>query len=260
MDWLGHIRTHTEALAHLSQGADPDLAVPTCPGWSMADLTWHMVDVQTFWEHIITNRPTGPDTYVEPPRPSSEKLPDRLRAACDALIAALGAADPADAAWSWSSDPADHTVAFTHRRQAHEAFVHRADAVAATGAAVPDVAPAFAADGLDEIVALNLSNLPDWTTHEPTDHVVRLRATDAERDWPLRVLRWQGTSPTTGTTYVDEDAVQVEPGAEPTAEVAGPAVELDLWLWGRRPADALVTSGDADAIRRLWQMARESTQ
>lgn len=260
MDWLGHIRTHTEALATLAEGADPETGVPTCPDWSMADLTWHMIDVQTFWEHIITNRPTGPDTYVEPPRPGSAELPDRLRAACNALIAALEIADPADPAWSWSSDPADHTVAFTHRRQAHEAFVHRADAIAATGAPVPDVTPTFAADGIDEIIALNLSNLPDWTTIEPSDQVVRLAATDTERSWPLQLLRWSGTSPTTGTTYVDEDAVALVEGAVPTAEVVGPAVELDLWLWGRRPADALVISGDAGAIRRLWDMARESTQ
>ena len=75
MDWLSHIRTHTNALADLSVDADPASPVPTCPGWTMADLTWHLLEVQDFWRHIITNRPAGPDTYEEAARPADADLP-----------------------------------------------------------------------------------------------------------------------------------------------------------------------------------------
>ena len=130
MDWFGHIRAHTDALADLSEGTDPARPVPTCPGWSMADLTWHLLEVQDFWEHIITNRPAGPETYIERDRLSDAELASGLRAACGALTAALEAADPAEEAWSWTFD---HTVGFTPRRQAHEAFVHLADGLDRTG-------------------------------------------------------------------------------------------------------------------------------
>ena len=78
----------------------------------------------------------------------------------------------------------------------------------------------------------------------------------------MRLLRWSGTSPNTGTTYENEGAVQLEDdrGQQVSAEAAGAAAELELWLWGRRPDGAVSVTGDNAVARRLWDLAREATQ
>lgn len=257
MDWFDHIRSHTYELAALADATDAERQVPTCPGWTMADLVWHLLEVQDFWEHIITKRPTGPDSYVQPPRPADAELAAGLRSACDRLIAALDLADPAEEAWSWSSD---HTVGFTYRRQAHEAFVHRADAIATAETPLPVLDPAFAADGIEEILQYNLAGVPDWATFEADSGVVQLRTNDTGNAWTLRFGRMAGTSPNTGTTYTDEPALKRDDAAEPGAVISAPAIELDLWLWGRRPDHVITVSGDASLSRRLREVAQDSTQ
>lgn len=224
----------------------------------MADLTWHLLEVQDFWEHIITNRPAGPETYVERDRPGDAELPDGLRDACERLITALEIADPADEAWSWSHD---HTVGFTHRRQAHEAFVHLADGIATARSTLPSVAPEFGADGVDELIEFNLGGaLPSWAHFEADPEVIELRCSDVDAGWLLRFGRMGGTSPTTGTIYSGEPALVVVDAAEPDAVVSAPAVELDLWLWGRRPDEMITLTGDPALARRLRDTAKEATQ
>ncbi len=54
--------------------------------------------------------------------------------------------------WTWH--PTDHTAAFVARRASHELAVHRVDAQLGAGTAVDPVAPALAADGIEEIFVL----------------------------------------------------------------------------------------------------------
>ena len=69
-----------------------------------------------------------------------------------------------------------------------------------------------------------------------------------------------GTSPNTGTTYTDEPALMRDDAAEPGAVISAPAIELDLWLWGRRPDEVVTVTGDVSLSRRLREVAQDSTQ
>ena len=42
--------------------------VPGCPGWRLADLVWHLAEVQHFWAWVVRTRAADPSTYVEPVR------------------------------------------------------------------------------------------------------------------------------------------------------------------------------------------------
>lgn len=207
-----------------------------------------------FWHHVIAHRPADPGACEQPDRPPSTELADLLDDRCAALTAALAAADPAERAWSWADE---QTVGFTLRRQSHEALIHHLDGLLAVGARVPDVDPALAADGVDELVEVVLSGVPDWADYERTDGTVLLRATDTTDEWALAYGRMTGTSPHTGTTY---DLVAMEVLAEVTdsdTEIVGAASELDRWLWGR--GGDVTVGGDRADPDRLRSVIVEST-
>lgn len=136
--YLAHIRSESARFRDVLAGCDPAAPVPSAPEWTAADLLGHLAKVQHWWHHCIVNRPAAPDGYEEPQLPTAY---DGLLAFYDEwhlrFVDALAAADPAEPAWSWSQDPAHHTVAFTYRRQAHEALIHRLDAELAAGEVTP---------------------------------------------------------------------------------------------------------------------------
>ena len=51
----------------------------------------------------------------------------------------------------------------------------------------------------------------------------------------------------------------IEATDDPLAEVVGPAVAMDLWLWGRGSLNDLSVSGDRALIERLRTIAAEAT-
>jgi uncharacterized protein (TIGR03083 family) len=67
-----------------------------------------------------------------------------------ALVKALTDADPALECFAFL--PASSPLAFWARRQAHETAIHRVDAESALGADHSPFEPAFAADGIDELL------------------------------------------------------------------------------------------------------------
>ena len=255
MDWLRLLSKYTTQLADTVDGAELTSNVPSCPAWDLADLTWHLLEVQDFWTWIITNRPASPEQYPEPNRPPNDELTEVLRSGCRALVEALEAANPTDEAWSWSDD---HTVGFTYRRQAHEAFVHLQDALAVTGGR-PVASAGFGADGVDELVTNNLEPVPDWASIALEDRFVSLQATDIDRSWTFQFVTFAGTSPTSGTVYVDEPQVRIGAG-HPGATVHADAVTLDLWLWGRVPTSELTIEGDPSLVDDLRSVAAGETQ
>lgn len=252
-------RDRARGLADLADAHPLSVAVPTCGDWTLADLTWHLAEVQHFWAWAIEHRPAGPESYPEPTRPGDELLADLLRATADRLHLQLADADPDDAAWSWSDD---HTVGFTIRRQAHEAVVHHVDGLLAVGASLPQLDPRLAADGIDELVRVMLTGTPDWATFTSADRTIVLTSDDTGDRWPLRFGRMTGTSPDSGTSY-DLGALEVIEGvevSEPTTTVSGPAVALDLWMWGRAPLEALTVTGDSERAQALRDLVIETTQ
>lgn len=253
---IDDIGAATNALASLLDSHDPATPVPTCGEWTLADLVWHLTDVQSFWCHVIGNRPEGPETYDRPARPADTELAALLRSTAEQLTAHLHAAQPADAAWSWSDD---HTVGFTIRRQVHESMIHGIDGMLAAGLPVPEVSPLLAADGIDEMITVMLTGIPDWAAFEPSDDVVALTATDTGDRWIMRAGTVSGIGPSTGQ-HLELPGYDLDETAAPTATIAAPALDLLLWMWGRKPQPALATETAASAGNALRQTIAAATQ
>ena len=222
--------------------ADPSTPVPSCPDWTAADLAFHLAEVQSFWTFVLIGRPAPPTDYVEPPRPGAwSDLLELVDDAATGLQQALARADDADPAWTWF--PPDHTVGFTRRRQVHEAFVHRLDAEACAGTRTA-VDPLLAEDGVAEVVETMFSQAPPWADHAVDGPTGLIRSTDTGRDWLVRVGRWSGTSPNSGTVHTDRPTLTQQDVGPATFTLSGAAADLDAWLWNRPAEHEVVLDGE----------------
>lgn len=240
-----------------------DRPVPSCPDWRLADLLWHMVEVQNFWVHILGDGISGPEGYDRIDRPADDRLLDLLTAGSAGLNDALvGKADD-EPAWSWS--PRGGTVGWIRRRQAHEALVHRVDAELTVDDRT-GLDETLAADGVDELlrVMLDVGEPPDWASFdaEPSPIVLDVRT----RWWTLVLGRFTGVDPDGGS--VDLPAASVVgrgDGAPPplvdgATGISASASEIFLWLWGRGGDTGLAVDGDAAAVTRLRATAADATR
>ncbi|MCK2241186.1 MULTISPECIES: maleylpyruvate isomerase family mycothiol-dependent enzyme [unclassified Crossiella] len=203
--------------------APPDAPVPTCPGWTVDQLTAHVGQVFTLVaDWIRTGRRRAPT-----PVPAASL--DHFTVSAETLLDLLDPRQAARPCATWC--PWDHTLGFWIRRMAHEAVIHRADAESALGAISP-VPAELAADGVHELLTLWLgTRQPPRVTGE---HVVRLEVPG--RTWTIGLNPW---------------VIDYHEGAEPDVVLRGPASALDLWLWGRGDAAELTVEGDRSAVAAL---------
>ncbi|HKH56652.1 MAG TPA: maleylpyruvate isomerase N-terminal domain-containing protein, partial [Propionibacteriaceae bacterium] len=103
---------------------DPAAAVPSCPGWTVADLTRHVGEV---YLHKTLAMREGVEPEPWPPKELADEEPLALldRAYAD-LINEFATRKPEDPAGSWYTP--DQTVGFWIRRMAQETVIHRIDA------------------------------------------------------------------------------------------------------------------------------------
>ena len=60
--WLGAMQTDGPALLASVTTAGPTVAVPSCPGWTVADLTHHLTGIYRFvTAHIVRGVTTPPE-------------------------------------------------------------------------------------------------------------------------------------------------------------------------------------------------------
>lgn len=243
------------ALAELIDTHESSTPVPTCGDWTLADLVWHLTEVQLFWGHIIGNRPHGPETYERPVRATDNALSGQLRTASQHLVELLTVADPEDHAWSWSDD---HTVGFTIRRQVHEALVHGIDGILAVRAPMSDVPSRLAADGIDEMVRVMLTGTPDWAVFQATGEVVELRASDTNDRWVLRSGQIIGIEPTSGSALT-LNGYELSDDVVPTTTIEAEALDLLLFMWGRRDTPTMSESRQIEAAATLRRVIVAAT-
>jgi len=249
--WLAALRADGPALRDAVEEAGPETPVPSCPGWTIADLTAHLTTL-LHWVREVTPRGSAERPAELPPRvpggewvgpespPEWPEAVDGLRRELTGTIETLDAVDAEVPAWNWAPQP--KVAAFWQRRMAHEISVHRWDAQNAVGRAVP-IETKLAADGVNEVLD---TYLPAGRRKGPTDlhGVVHLVATDASYDWFVR-LRGAGIALLdTGTIFDSDDHHQ-------QAEARGTASELLLTLWGRRAIELLACTGDPRLISAL---------
>lgn len=224
-----------KAMAAAAERAGLEADVPTCPRWRVRNLVEHTGKVHRWAATYVRD---GRSAFGGGP-PTLEKAPAEgtigwFVEGHAALVAALRAAPPDLNTWSFL--PAPSPLAFWARRQAHETAIHRADADAATGA-VPEYEPAFAADGIGELLGGFYSRRGGRLLADPP--------------CSLRVL------PDTGPGWhvrIGPDGRQISNDAEEPADctVRGAASDLYLLLWNRDPAGPVEVDGD-QGVMRIWR-------
>lgn len=260
MDFVAALRRESARFHDVLAGTDLAAPVPSCPGWTVADLVWHLTQVQHFWATTAGELLAGPEQYEEPSRPRDGELLGMLRAETARLVDAVTRHPPEQECWSWYEH--GHSIGWVRRRQAHEALIHRVDAELAAGADVAPADPELGADGVDEILTVMMTGVPGWATYAPSGEAVVLEATDTGRRWALELGTFTGTSPRSGKEYEDEITAQLlagEPAAVEGVLRAG-GWDLDRWLWGRADPEAVAVTGNAALRARVRELAAASTQ
>jgi len=185
MDHVAAIRRECDRFYAAAADADPALGVPSCPGWSIADLVWHLGEVHWFWTAIIEARASAPDDVEtdKPPRPTAyNDLLTWGQAHADRMLDVLTATADDVTVWTWALDESDHTVGFIRRHQVQEAAVHRWDLQNAATSSTPDpIEPDVASDSIDELLTVSLP----WSVHadKPILGTVHLHCTDTDGEW-----------------------------------------------------------------------------
>jgi uncharacterized protein (TIGR03083 family) len=249
--YIGALRSEGELLAAAAERAGMAAVVPSCPGWAVRDLLKHTGYVHRWAAGFVTRglaRPEGgaPETEILNQGPGDAGLPGWFREGHAALVRALSGAPPDLDCWAFL--PAPSPLAFWARRQAHETSIHRADAdgamarLAAASARPPVDAgtvyePAFAADGVDELIMGFLARNISRGSWPGLDGSLGIHAVDGPAggaDW-LVAAGPAGPAVSRGTGPADCD-------------VTGPASDLYLTLWNRRRPEGLLVAGDPGVL------------
>jgi len=231
--YLACYRRDSAALLEAIRAAGPDATVPYCPGWTAADLAWHMVDVWQWWATIVRERVDDPHDVVQPARPDTfDEVFSSAELWAGELDRVLTATDPATPHWTWTDDK---TTGFVVRRMAQETAVHRVDAERAAGR-THVIDPQLASDGVDEFLFAFLR----WVDPEAAALAgsVHLHCTDVAGEWLV-------VDDGTGGYVVTREH------AKGDAAMRGPASDLLLVLWRRLPLDAVEVIGDGAVAERF---------
>lgn len=236
-------------LVELAAGADLGRPVPSCPGWSLADLLRHVAYVHTWATGYVANAWTemvegDAEAELLAGEAGGEHLVEHAAAAHLALVGALRAA-PEDLA-CWSFLPATSPLLFWARRQAHETAVHRVDAELAVGAQVTAMPAELAVDGLDELLLgfmARRSRRP--APGSAAAGTIALLAADRPDRWRvelsldgMKTSRWE------------------EEGAAPDLTLRGSASDLYYLMWNRRSPSGLDLTGREELLELWAQQAR----
>ena len=205
--------------------------VPACPGWSVADLLWHLIEVHDFWRTIVAEQLTDSKGYEQPPRPVDEALAGMYRRGRNALLSTVGRADPATPVWTWSND---NTVGFVIRRMAQETAVHLWDATEAAGMVNP-LEAMLASDGIDEFLSHFLSDVAEAASAVAGS--VHVHCADVPGEWTVRES--------------DGGFVVAREHSKGDCAIRGAASDIFLALWRRVPLTTCDVVGDADVAARF---------
>jgi uncharacterized protein (TIGR03083 family) len=240
--FLDAIAREGEALAVAASGAGAGAPVPPCPGWDVADLVWHTGEVLWFWADVVEHGWDDPSPYQEPERPGDEgALLDWYRSAVARAHRVLTDVDPTTPVWSWATE--DATAAWVIRRVAQELAVHRWDAESATAGGSNTIDAELASDGIDEF--LDFFTGRPHADAAPLQGTVHVHCTDVDGEWLI-------DEPTPG----DGPLHFTREHAKGDVAVRGPASDLLLVLWRRRPLEGLDVIGDEAVAARLVRRAK----
>lgn len=222
-----------------------DSPVPSCPGWTGADLANHVAEV---YLHKTEAMRTGTEPTDWPPDLGGEPPLDVLDRAYRELVAELTARDPADPTGTWYTP--DQTVGFWVRRMAQETVIHRVDAELAAGATHAPIPDDLADDGIDELLVCFLAFA---TSDYPAMFGDQVTACDGAT---VRI--------DTGTSWLlalGPDTITVERGhADADAVIRGEPSAALRWVWRRTGDEAVTVEGNQSVVARLRALLGTTTQ
>ena len=230
-------------LADAGQAALTD-PVPTCPGWTVADLLRHCGGVGRWTAAIVgegrTTNLTDAELAEAMTAPTGHRpMRDWYRASVNGLVAALRKEGPEPGLVFLRDAPPPRS--FWARRSAHETTVHRVDMLSAALGHVPlagstGIGVDVALDGVDELL-MGFVPRPSSALRADEPMVATVEPNDAGRSWTVRI----DTGPPVSS-----------PGSapHPDATLTGSAAALYLGLWNR--GDEIAEHGDAPVLG-LWR-------
>jgi uncharacterized protein (TIGR03083 family) len=234
---LATLRVEADRLVELA-GGDLTVPVPTCPGWTLADLLGHLGRVHRWTAICLNTPPDGDRPRFEPRPPQGAALGPWVRQGLDALIDAFDSPELDRPVWTFvGPGPA----AWWLRRQALETAMHRLDAQLAAGVSPDPIDTAVGAIGVDEWCEIEAAR---W--FRPSDEVVmsvHLHATDdlgpdADSDLP-------------GEWFLEADSAGLRwSHGHHKGDIAVRASRADLFLlvWRRLPLADVEVLGDPDRL------------
>jgi uncharacterized protein (TIGR03083 family) len=237
--------------------------VPSCPDWTVADLTRHVAEV---YLHKVEMMRHGAHPEGWPPAAFLEEEPiGLLTRGYGELRAEFDARRPEDVSKTWYEP--DQTVGFWVRRMAQETVIHRIDAELGAAAPIAPVPADLAVDGIDELLKVFVAYaFSQW----PEDF------TDALQNSPGRTFLIR-TDATTGTPSVSwlvstaPDHLTVEGGPTektddnvmPDVTISGTPTAILRWAWNREtpgePSPVRI-EGNTEALSEFRQCVVEATQ
>ncbi|HVA59243.1 MAG TPA: maleylpyruvate isomerase family mycothiol-dependent enzyme [Mycobacteriales bacterium] len=228
------------ALVAAGRRAGLDAIVPSCPGWTVADLVGHVGGGYAHKATIVRERLRDPPEPEATP-PGGEAVFGWFDEQLADLLGALKSTPADTALWTWF--PREQNARFWSRRMAHETVIHRADAELATGEP-HHVDALVAVDGIDEFLERMLGF---WGEGDPSlaDRTMAVVTPGAS---------WRMTGRSDGLDF------ERDPTGAAGATVAGTPSHVLYWLWGRLGDEAVDLRGDLDliaAMRRQMAAAAE---
>jgi len=190
MDHLEHceaLEAEVRRFAVTQAGTADDLAIPSCPGWTLLDLASHLGTLHRWAEHLVRVRAVQRIPGSEMDLHRGPVTSTWLEEGGLKLVATLRDADPEEPMWAWG---ADQHVGFWSRRQLHETLLHRIDAELAIGRH-SEADARIAVDGIDEfLVNLSMSAVfsPSVRELRGDNRKLCFRTDDGTASWTASLL------------------------------------------------------------------------
>jgi uncharacterized protein (TIGR03083 family) len=230
---------------------DQSAQVPSCPGWTVADLTRHVGEV---YLHKTLAMREGAEPEQWPPKDLADEEPIALldRAYAD-LRHEFATRKPEDLAGSWYTP--NQTVGFWIRRMAHETVIHRIDAELGSKQPVAPVPADLAVDGIDELLNVFVAyGVATWG-----DYFKDILAASPGRTYTLKTdgAAWQvRTAPGRFTV----EPAPIDNSADVT--ITGEPMALLRWVWNRENPNqsGVALDGAREAVQELKRCIVTATQ
>jgi uncharacterized protein (TIGR03083 family) len=238
MDYNDHVdavELESKTIGSALRAGSVDVAVPTCPEWTLVDLSTHLGQFCGFWTHVICEGTGRTKTAYADPVPGEHRagwFADWYEEQAGHLVDQLRATTPDVAIWTW--DPSNETAGFAARRAANELAVHRFDVQSARSSPEP-ISGALAVDGIDEIFAMiGARRAGGKDEGSGSGQKLHLHATDRDEEWTIEL------SPTGPIVEHRQAAADLA--------LRGTASDLELVLYQRPPLGPVEHDGDDRAL------------